>query len=144
MSACCNFLAVVSNKRVQFSTGFVVPCHILFSKYFYESSNQYCIDMYFRNTAKNLHESWPNQFTEAVQGDQCRHFIKRYNDHIARCCRESPSYAFWSSYLEMVNLLLQLIRATREGDWKHHLDCVRAMLPWYFAYDRINYSRYLL
>lgn len=51
--------------------------------------------------------------------------------------------AFWMSYLDMVEILLGLIRASREGDWILHLASIRAMIPWCFAYDRINYARYL-
>lgn len=29
------------------------------------------------------------------------------------------------------------------GNWSLHLGCVKAMLPWYFALDRMNYARYL-
>ena len=43
----------------------------------------------------------------------------------------------------MVSILLCFIRATREGNWQLHLECVRGMLTWFFAYDYINYSRYL-
>ena len=50
---------------------------------------------------------------------------------------------FWSSYTEMVSLLLRFIQATREGHWKQHLACIRKILPWMFAYDRHNYSRNL-
>ena len=42
----------------------------------------------------------------------------------------------------MVSLLLTFIRATREGNWSLHLECIREMLPWYFAYDCVNYARY--
>ena len=51
---------------------------------------------------------------------------------------------FWVSHLDMVEILLGLLRASREGDWKLHLSCVRNMVPWCFAYDNINYSRYFL
>jgi len=54
-----------------------------------------------------------------------------------------PLANFWGSYIQMVELLLSFIRATREGNWKLHLECIKCMLPWFFAYDRINYSRYL-
>ena len=54
-----------------------------------------------------------------------------------------PLRRFWRSYLEMVSLLLTFIRATREGNWPLHLECIREMLPWYFAYDHVNYARYL-
>lgn len=38
---------------------------------------------------------------------------------------------------------MSYIKATRVSDWKLHLASVRSMLPWMFAYDRVNYSRYL-
>ncbi len=50
---------------------------------------------------------------------------------------------FWMSYIDMVEILLGLIRASREGDWILHLASIRAMIPWCFAYDRLNYARYL-
>ena len=50
---------------------------------------------------------------------------------------------FWLSYMDMVEILLGLIRASREGDWMLHLASLRAMIPWCFAYDRLNYARYL-
>ena len=51
--------------------------------------------------------------------------------------------AYWRLYIELVSLLLCFIRSTREGDWNLRLACVRDVLPWMFAYDRTNYSRYL-
>lgn len=50
---------------------------------------------------------------------------------------------FWGSYIDMVGLLLRFNHATREGDWQLHLACVRAMIPYMFAYDQVNYARYL-
>ena len=50
---------------------------------------------------------------------------------------------FWMSYIDMVETLLHLIRSSREGSWLLHLYAIRAVLPWCFAYDRINYSRHL-
>ena len=54
-----------------------------------------------------------------------------------------PLKMFWNSYLEMVATLLSLIRATREGNWELHLECIKAVLPWFFAYDHTNYARFL-
>ncbi|CAG2240029.1 SMG8 [Mytilus edulis] len=42
---------------------------------------------------------------------------------------EGPMKKFWNSYIEMVELLLVFIRATREGNWELHLACVEKMLP---------------
>jgi hypothetical protein len=38
--------------------------------------------------------------------------------------------------------MMKFIRATRESDWFLHLSTLRSMLPWFFAADRVNYSRY--
>ena len=54
-----------------------------------------------------------------------------------------PLTKFWSSYIKMVCLLLDFIRSSREGDWTAHLSSMRQMLPWMFAYDRVNYCRYM-
>ena len=48
------------------------------------------------------------------------------------------------SYLDVVdNILLALMRASREGNWLLHLHAIRAMITWCFAYDKVNYARYL-
>ncbi|XP_041948124.1 uncharacterized protein LOC121709114 [Alosa sapidissima] len=51
---------------------------------------------------------------------------------------------FWMSYIDMVeDVVLGLLRASREGDWELHLHAIRTMIPWCFAYDKMNYARYL-
>ena len=49
----------------------------------------------------------------------------------------------WLSYMDIVDIFLGLIRASREGDWMLHLASIHVMIPWCFAYDRLNYARYL-
>ena len=51
--------------------------------------------------------------------------------------------SFWMSYVDMVELMLNMIRASREGNWPLHLASVRDMIPWCFAYDHLNYARYM-
>ena len=51
--------------------------------------------------------------------------------------------AFWLSYIDMAEIMLGLLRASREGNWMLHLACIRQMIPWCFAYDKINYARFL-
>ena len=43
----------------------------------------------------------------------------------------------------MVETLLNLIYATRAGNWNLYVETIKSTLPWFFAYDRTNYSRYL-
>ena len=67
--------------------------------------------------------------------------FEEYVDHLRKT--NGPLSAFWMSYIEMVELTLHMVRASREGDWTLHLSCIRQMLPWCFAYDAINYARYM-
>ena len=53
-----------------------------------------------------------------------------------------PLTKFWMSCLDMVELMIALIRASREGNWHLHMYAVREMIPWCFAYDKHNYARY--
>lgn len=55
----------------------------------------------------------------------------------------NPTFHFWSCYIDMAELLLLYIRATRTSDWPLHLQTVRLMLSWFFVTDRTNYLRYL-
>ena len=51
---------------------------------------------------------------------------------------------FWMSYVDMVgDILLGLIRVSREGNWQLHLFAIRKTIPWCFVYDSLNYARYL-
>ena len=43
----------------------------------------------------------------------------------------------------MVEIMFNLLRSSREGDWQLHLTAIHDMIPWCFAYDRQNYARYL-
>ncbi|CAB4001853.1 Hypothetical predicted protein [Paramuricea clavata] len=54
-----------------------------------------------------------------------------------------PTASVWSSFLQMVQILLDFAKSIKLGDWKLHLQSTENMLPWMFAYDRPNYARFL-
>ena len=41
------------------------------------------------------------------------------------------------------NIILDLLRGSHEGNWNLHLNAIRYMIPLCFAYDKVNYARYL-
>ena len=52
--------------------------------------------------------------------------------------------AFWMAYIDMVeDILIGILRASCEGNWNLHLHAVRNMIQWCFAYDKLNYARYM-
>ena len=63
--------------------------------------------------------------------------------HHLRCDNGELS-AYWMSYIDLVeNLILGLLHGSREGNWNLHLIAIRSLIPWCFAYDKVNYARYL-
>ena len=42
-----------------------------------------------------------------------------------------------------MEILLGLIGASREGNWMLNLAMIKAVISWVFAYDRLNYEKYL-
>ncbi len=68
--------------------------------------------------------------------------FNKYLNHLRNSNGDLSSY--WMSYVDMVGgALLGLLRASREGDWNLHMSAIYLMIPWCFAYDKVNYARYL-
>lgn len=95
------------------------------------------------STVQTLLDSYPNTFTDLVESSNAQKLMQSFKQHIENRCQESITYWFWNSYLKMVQSMLLFIRATRQGMWDVHLSTVKEMIPWFFAYGRINYSKYL-
>ena len=53
----------------------------------------------------------------------------------------SETFAFWDTFVEMVSILKDLVRADREGNWQLHLQSIQSALPIFAGCDRINYYR---
>ncbi|XP_065659181.1 uncharacterized protein LOC136083629 [Hydra vulgaris] len=70
-------------------------------------------------------------------------YLPRYDEFVKISSERLSTFRFWSSYIDMVWLMMLFLGATRTTNWELYLECVRMMLPWYFAYDRVNYARYL-
>ena len=82
------------------------------------------------------------RFMEVCASKRVEDIKMSYDLFIERKCEENTLFEFWSKYIDMVQLLLLYIRATRASDWTLHLSSLRSMIPWFFATDRVNYSRY--
>ena len=76
-----------------------------------------------------------NSFAEVAK------LFERYMSFLR--CENGKLSEFWVSYLDLVDILLAMKRASREGDWDLHLSSIRNLITWCFAYDNINYARFL-
>lgn len=73
-------------------------------------------------------------------------FIKKYTEFLDfREALEngSPLQRFWMSFLEMSEILLNTIYSLRSGHFELLVECIRLIIPFAFAYDHVNYARYL-
>lgn len=66
--------------------------------------------------------------------------IARLLDDFAQT--QPPTSRFWLTYIKMVSILLQFLRAERTGNWNLHKSAFAAMLPWFAQYDHTNYTRW--
>jgi hypothetical protein len=82
---------------------------------------------------------------EILNSSEFEAVIDLWNKYLAHLRHDNGDLsAFWMSYIDMVEgILLNLLRASREGNWSLHLLAIRSMIPWCFAYDKVNYARYL-
>lgn len=80
---------------------------------------------------------------ELLENESCGRTLKLFEVYMESLRDADSLSAFWMSYLDMAEIMLCLIRASREGNWMLHLAAIRKMIPWCFAYDKVNYARFL-
>ncbi|RUM46947.1 MAG: hypothetical protein DSY80_01375, partial [Desulfocapsa sp.] len=54
-----------------------------------------------------------------------------------------PQFRYWATTLEFELKLLQFIRSLREGNFRLYIEALEQLIPWFFALDRVHYSRWL-
>lgn len=56
--------------------------------------------------------------------------------------QDDSTYRYWRQYMNLVSILLRFTRAIREGNWELYLSSFSEMLPWFAAFDHVNYTRW--
>ena len=83
--------------------------------------------------------------TALLENDDIQRWYEMFTCFVESMTNNGSDLSKFSlSYLELCELLLNLIFATRSGNWKLYLACIVEVIPWTFAYDRQNYARYLI
>jgi hypothetical protein len=79
-----------------------------------------------------------------MNNEVCNRLLDLFQSYLDELRYRNGSLAsFWMMYIDLVEILLGLLRADREGNWNLHLANIRKMIPWCFVADKINYARYL-
>ncbi|XP_054721414.1 putative HERC2-like protein 3 [Uloborus diversus] len=61
---------------------------------------------------------------------------------VSRGREMSEQFLYWDNFLELVQLLRNLIRSDRQGLWELHLDTVQKLQPVFAVFDCVNYQRW--
>ena len=77
----------------------------------------------------------------AQLGDDLRELSTLVKTFKEKTRAASKTLLFWEQYIEMVDILLQFIKAERSGNWASYLSALAKMTPHFFAMDRPNYAR---
>ena len=59
------------------------------------------------------------------------------------CMRESPMFQYWDTIFNLEITGLVFVRAHRERNFSLCLDSLKDIIPWFFALDHYNYSRWM-
>ena len=90
----------------------------------------------------------PNQkeINKVLRSDTFLEWEKQFNAYVHDVKKSGTDLTrFWLTYIDLCELLFNLIYATRTGSWNlYHLVCIEEFIIWAFAYDRQNYARYLV
>ena len=74
--------------------------------------------------------------------DDSLRMINDFNAFRADARINSEAFAFWDTFVEMVSILKDLVRADREGNWQLHLQTIQSALPIFAGCDHTNYYRW--
>ena len=55
----------------------------------------------------------------------------------------SVNAEYWFTIIEVEALYFMFIKSVRIGDFDTFLECLKAILPWFFALDQTQYSRWM-
>jgi hypothetical protein len=70
-------------------------------------------------------------FRKVLENASCTRIMELFQAYLNSLRDGNGSLStFWMSYVDMVEIMLGLLRASREGNWMLHLAYIREMIPW--------------
>ena len=83
------------------------------------------------------------QMLETLDRASCT-FFEDFDTFVQQGCAKSKSFFYWNQFIsDIAPILRDLTRSYRESDWSLHLSAVFRAMKLCFAFDRMNYRRWL-
>ena len=85
------------------------------------------------------------QYKNVLSSNALLQLYKHWKLYLENLCNTNGRNmsCFCVSYINVVGEIFALLDPSREEDWLPHLNAIHKMIPWYFAYDKVDYARYL-
>lgn len=80
-------------------------------------------------------------FNRLKKEDKCQLFVN-FQKFVKKRREESELFKYWDNVLIIIQLIRDLIRADRTGNWKLHCETMAKLLPLYHIFDHIHYLRW--
>lgn len=68
-------------------------------------------------------------------------FFESFNNFRNEKAAKNETFKYWDQYCDMVELLLDCVKADREGNWNLHINVVKRMIPYCLLFNHYNYVR---
>jgi len=78
-----------------------------------------------------------DQLSDVLRSEDVEFLMEEFN----QAHSDSPNFMLWSTHVATVEILLDFIRAERDGNWIQRLETFNAMLPCFTIYNHTNYTR---
>ena len=69
--------------------------------------------------------------------------ILTFSEWFDKQSKEQPQFKFWATTLDLELKVLEFIRSIRERNFQMYIQTLLNLVPWLFAFDHVNYSRWL-
>jgi hypothetical protein len=70
-------------------------------------------------------------------------FLSLFYDFVEEYSANNETFKFWSDFLfSFMPVLREILRGDRESNWNLHISGIRAALPLFFAFNKVNYARW--
>ena len=120
--------------RLQFETFFVQEGHI----HMYREQ----LDALSNLKSKFADSSCKNIEDFGDIGNVCDGMLSDFDHFVCDASKKNETFKFWNQFIDLFQLVENLVRADREGNWGLHLLTVQSLLPVFAAFDSTNYLRW--
>ena len=79
---------------------------------------------------------------QIMESSQLELFLSSIDQFSELCCQTSEQCKFWIGFLKIVDMIKNLVRADREGDFPLHMKAMQDLCPVFLGCGSINYQRY--